>query len=60
MMKQNERKRKKTIQLELFDGTAGKTLRIVEQPIGGGRQGTVYIKRGRGKARDEAVKIFHH
>ena len=49
----------KTILLELESGTAGKTLRIVEKPLGSGKQGTVYRKPGRGKSQAQAVKIFH-
>ena len=59
-MTPKEQKKKKTINLELADGTAGKSLRLVHEPIGGGKQGAVYIKRGRGKSPDQAVKIFYH
>ena len=55
----SENKGKRSITLELKDGTAGKSIRISKEPIGGGKQGSVYIKRGRGKSPDQAVKIFH-
>ncbi|MBR5266936.1 MAG: hypothetical protein IKU20_01920 [Lachnospiraceae bacterium] len=58
-MEGEKEKRVKTMVLDLESGTAGKTLRLVEKPIGSGKQGSVYIKRGRGKGPDKAVKIFH-
>ncbi len=50
----------KVIQLELKGGNAGKRLRVYEKPLGGGKQGNVYRKKGWGKKPDQAVKIFHN